>query len=263
VLSEVVQTFPTPVQGPTPAGIGLGTTTFGREIAAAVSHRMLDHAYRRGIRHIDTAAAYSAGNAERIFGEWLRANPGVRQEITIATKILPPYTAAAIEASVIASLRRLGLERVDLLYLHRWDPTAENKDVRATLDGLVRRGIVDALGTSNTTIGQLKIALNAQQKEDLAPFTWVQSNQNFAVREAPFAFRVSCRENGISVVTFSHLGAGFLTGKHTQGIGRTGSPPVPRHRRQHQGRVLPHEGKTLHRPVPRRGRLARSIHKRR
>ena len=200
------------------AGIGLGTATFGREIDATAAHRMLDHAFTRGIRHIDTAAAYAAGNAEHILGEWLRANPGVRRELTIATKILPPYTAVAIEASVIASLGRLGLERVDLLYLHRWDPTAENKDVRATLDGLVRRRIVDALGTSNTTIGQLQIALNAQQKEGLAPFTWVQNNQNFAVREAPFAFRVFCRENGLSVVTFSPLGAGFLTGKHTQGV---------------------------------------------
>ena len=218
MISPVVQTKPTPAPGPTTAGIGLGTATFGRESDAAASHGMLDHAYRRGIRHIDTAAAYSAGTAERILGEWLRANPGVRRELTIATKVLPPYSAATIEASVTASLARLGLERLDLLYLHRWEPTMESSEVRTALDGLVRRGRVGALGVSNITADQFKSALAAQQREGLARFTWVQNNQNFAVREAPYAFRAYCREQGISVVTFSPLGAGFLTGKHTQGV---------------------------------------------
>jgi len=215
-FDEAVQSESTPP--PAPAGLGLGTTTFGREIDASASHRMLDHAYKRGIRHIDTAAAYSAGTAERILGEWLRANPGVRRELTIATKAVPPYSAAALEASVAASLGRLGLESVDLFYLHRWDPAAESKEVRLALDGLRRRGRIGALGTSNTTLGQLQTALAAQRTEGLAPFTWVQNNQNFAVRDAPAAFRACCHQEGVGVVTFSPLGAGFLTGKHTGGV---------------------------------------------
>ena len=200
------------------AGLGLGTATYGREIDAAAAHRMLDHAYSRGIRHIDTAAAYSAGTAERILGEWLRANPGVRRELSIATKLVPPYSAAAIETSVAASLGRLGLEHVDLFYLHRWDLAAESKEVRLTLDGLHRSGSIGALGTSNTTLAQLQTALAAQRTEGLTPFTWVQNNQNYAVREAPTTFRAICQHEGVGVVTFSPLGAGFLTGKHTGGV---------------------------------------------
>lgn len=203
---------------PARAGLGLGTATFGREIDAAASQRLLDHAYERGIRHLDTAVAYSAGAAERILGDWLRARPDARAGLTIATKLIPPFSAAAIETTVAASLGRLGLDRVDVLYLHRWDPTADLPEVRAALDGLVRRGLVRAVGISNCPLDKLQAALACQQAEGRTPFSWLQNNQNFAVREAPEAYRGYCAAQGISVVTFSPLAAGFLTGKHAAGV---------------------------------------------
>lgn len=203
---------------PARAGIGLGTATFGREIDAAASQRLLDHAYARGIRHLDTAVAYSAGAAERILGDWLRARPDARAGLTIATKLIPPFSAAAIETTVAASLGRLGLGRVDVLYLHRWDPTADLPEVRSALDGLVRRGLVGAIGISNCPLDKLQAALACQQAEGRTPFSWLQNNQNFAVREAPEAYRRYCAAQGISVVTFSPLAAGFLTGKHAGGV---------------------------------------------
>ena len=203
---------------PACAEIGLGTATFGRESDAAIAHRLLDHGYAKGIRHLDTAAAYSNGAAETILGDWLRTRPGLRAGLTVATKILPPYSAANIEASVMASLGRLGLESIDVLYLHRWDPTADQPSVRAALDALVQRGLVGALGISNCHLEKLQTTLGQQQAEGRRRFTWLQNNQNFAVRDAPEAFRRYCAGQGINVVTFSPLGAGFLTGKHDAGV---------------------------------------------
>lgn len=203
---------------PACAEIGLGTATFGRESDASIAHRLLDHGYANGIRHLDTAAAYSNGSAETILGDWLRTRPGLRAGLTVATKILPPYSAANIEASITASLGRLGLESIDVLYLHRWDPTADHPSVRAALDALVQRGLAGALGISNCPIEKLQTTLGQQQAEGRKRFTWLQNNQNFAVREAPEAFRRFCTGQGINVVTFSPLGAGFLTGKHDVGV---------------------------------------------
>ena len=147
-----------------------------------------------------------------------RQRPGVRAGLTVTTKILPPYSAANIEASVTASLGRLGLESIDVLYLHRWDPTADQPSVRAALDALVQRGLAGALGISNCPMDKLQTTLGQQEAEGRKRFTWLQNNQNFAVREAPEAFRRYCAGQGINVVTFSPLGAGFLTGKHDAGV---------------------------------------------
>jgi aryl-alcohol dehydrogenase-like predicted oxidoreductase len=201
---------------PAPA-FGFGTATFGREVGEADAAALLDHAFARGLRHVDTAAAYSAGKAEEIVGRWL-AERGVRSEVTLATKILPPYSATALDAAVAASLRRLGVERVDLLYLHRWDPTAETDETLAALDAWVRRGAVAALGASNVPSAALLAAVARQRARGLAPFRWVQSNQNYAVRDLPAPDRAACRAAGLSVAGFSPLGAGFLTGKHADGI---------------------------------------------
>ncbi len=209
---------PAPTPPVTPAQIAVGTATFGREIDAATSHRLLEHAYARGIRHIDTAVAYSAGNSERIVGDWLRAHPERRREVTLATKFIPPFSADLIASTFAASLERLGVPRVDVLYLHRWDPTADQPSVRAALDRLVRDGKVGALGISNCTREKLRATRAQQIAEGLTPFTWLQNNQNYAVREVPLPYRQECAEHGISVVTFSPLGAGFLTGKHAGGV---------------------------------------------
>lgn len=200
------------------AQIGFGTATFGREVTADDGLRLLHHAFARGIRHFDTAAAYSAGKSEEIVGAWLRARPEARPAITLATKLLPPYSRAALDQNIAASLRRLDVERIDVLYLHRWDVTADAADCRETLDAWVKRGAVRSLGVSNTPLATLQTALAAQGAAGLARFAWLQNNQNYAVRDAALDVRRACAEAGVSVVTFSPLGAGFLTGKHRSGV---------------------------------------------
>jgi aryl-alcohol dehydrogenase-like predicted oxidoreductase len=201
-----------------PSAFGFGTATFGREVAERDALVLLDHAFARGIRHFDTAAAYSAGKAEEIVGLWLKTRPRVRMDITLATKLLPPYTRDAIDRGVAAALHRLGVEQLDVLYLHRWDPTAETDECRAALDGWVRRGIVRGIGVSNTPLATLQSALAAQTAAGFTRFTWLQNNLNYAVRDASLTVRRACADAGVAVVTFSPLGAGFLTGKHAGGV---------------------------------------------
>jgi aryl-alcohol dehydrogenase-like predicted oxidoreductase len=174
-----------------PAGtskIGLGCVTFGREINKDDSFALMDYAYAHGIRHFDTAAAYSSGASEQIVGQWLTSRRP--SDITIATKLLPPFT------NIDASLQRLS--RIDILYLHRWD---EKIPVE-----IFEKGI--KIGASNFTAAQVKGL----------PFQYIQNNHNLAVSDLTDELKNHCIENNIKIVTYSPLGAGFLTGKHAQGV---------------------------------------------
>ncbi|MBI5685300.1 MAG: aldo/keto reductase [Verrucomicrobia bacterium] len=198
--------------------IGLGCVTFGREIDEAAARRMLDGAFERGISFFDTASAYSQGASESIIGRWLASRRLPADSVTVATKILPPYEPERITEMVGASLQRLGLATIDLLYLHRWDATAESPGALASLDALVRAGKVRALGASNYNLPQLEVALALQERHDLTRFSVMQNNHNLAVRDVSAGLREFCAARQIAIVTYSPLGAGFLTGKHRHGV---------------------------------------------
>jgi 1-deoxyxylulose-5-phosphate synthase len=198
--------------------LSLGCATFGREINKAEAHELMDHALARGITHFDTAAAYSAGASEQIVGSWLASHRSSRGALTVATKIRPPYTPREIEDAVAASAGRLGVDTIDLLYLHKWDPAVETPATLSTLDDLVRTGRVRALGASNFDAAQLGAAHTLQTARGLSPFRFVQNNHNLAVRDVDEAMLALCRAHEIAIVTYSPLGAGFLTGKHRTGV---------------------------------------------
>ena len=200
------------------SNIGLGCVTFGREIDEAAAHALLDDAHARGVCFFDTAAAYGNGESERILGSWLAAHRPSASSLTIATKVLPPYTPVCIEESVEQSLRRLGVPSIDLLYLHRWDATAETPDALAALHALVAARKVRALGVSNYSMSQLAKAVSLQADLGLEPFRVVQNNHNLAVSDVGPEFRSFCAAQGIAIVTYSPLGAGFLTSKHQRGV---------------------------------------------
>jgi aryl-alcohol dehydrogenase-like predicted oxidoreductase len=181
-----------------PARIGLGCVTFGREIDEAASYALLDHAWEHGVRHFDTAAAYSGGASETILGKWLASRKP--EGITIATKILPPYD----RIDIAPSLKRLGVDQIDLFYLHRWHDTA--LQAGAALEKLP----VSRFGASNVTLDQLR-ALGPR-------FSVIQNNHPLAVSEVSDELRDYCATNEIAIVTYSPLGAGFLTGKHQNGV---------------------------------------------
>ena len=101
--------------------ISLGCVTFGREIDKETSFVLMDHAWAMGVNLFDTASAYGNGASEEIVGEWFKHNLSARDTVVIATKILPPYDPASIRTSVEQCLKRLQVETIDILYLHRWD----------------------------------------------------------------------------------------------------------------------------------------------
>lgn len=200
------------------SSIGMGCVTFGREIDEAVAHSLLDHAHARGVSFFDTAAAYGQGASERILGNWLASRGPAAGSVSIATKILPPYEPARIEESVSRSLERLGVAAIDLLYLHRWDGTAESPAALAALHDLVRAGKVRTLGASNYNVSQLATALTLQEQHGFETFRVLQNNHNLAVSDVSPMLREFCAGREIAIVTYSPLGAGFLTSKHQRGV---------------------------------------------
>jgi aryl-alcohol dehydrogenase-like predicted oxidoreductase len=204
------------------SNLGLGCVTFGREIDRAAAFAMMDHATARGMYLFDTAAAYGAGASETIVGEWLArgATSLARKTVTVSTKILPPYAPTTLSAAIDASLRRLNVATIDVLFLHRWDESAADPATLRALDGLVRSGRVRALGASNFSAAQLESVLMQQTELGLARFRAVQNIHNYAVRGIDAAMRDVCAHHDVSIMTYSPLGAGFLTGKHELGVQR-------------------------------------------
>lgn len=198
--------------------ICLGGSTFGRENSESASFALMDYALTRAITLLDTAATYTAGGSEQIVGNWLASRRPKAGSLMVATKIYPPFTPAAIDTAVAASARRLGVEVIDLLYLHKWEANAETPAALRALDGLVNSGRVRSLGVSNFNAAQLRKALDLQAAEGLEPFRVLQNASNLAVRDVDAPLRELCSARGVSIVTYSPLGAGFLTGKHRGGV---------------------------------------------
>ena len=196
----------------------LGGSTFGREIDQAACFALMDHAVARGLTLFDTAATYSAGASEKIVGAWLASRQPAPGSLTIATKIYPPFTPAAIDTAVAASAARLGVQTIDLLYLHKWDADAETPAALQALDGLVRSGRVRALAVSNFTTPQLAKVLDLQSQLGLARFRALQNVNNLAVSDVTAPVRDLCAVNDVAIITYSPIGAGYLTGKHRGGV---------------------------------------------
>jgi 1-deoxyxylulose-5-phosphate synthase len=196
--------------------LGLGCVTFGREIERGAAFAMMDHAAAHGIRMFDTAAAYGGGTSETIVGEWI-ASRTARARVVIATKLLPPYTAARLEAGVDASLQRLNVTAIDVLFLHRWDVSVDSAALGG-LNSIVKSGRVRRLGASNFTAGQLEQALALQTELEFERFQFLQNIHNVAVRGIDDAMHELCARHGIAIISYSPLGAGFLTGKHEERV---------------------------------------------
>jgi len=199
------------------ANIGLGCVTFGREIDKDTSFALMDHALDMGVTHFDTAAAYSNGLSETIVGEWLAARD-TRNNINIATKILPPYNAAGIRQSIEQSLKRLQLETIDLLYLHRWDEVLTQPEAWLTLNELITEGKIKNIGASNFNTPQLADTIKLLQSIATTSLSYIQNNHNLAVSDISKEMMDLCHQKNIRIVTYSPLGAGFLTGKHLNGV---------------------------------------------
>lgn len=200
------------------SSIGLGCVTFGREIDRQASFSLMDYAVEKGITFFDTASAYGDGASEKIIGSWIADRRPVSGSILIATKILPPYTSEKIIESIEQSLKRLGTDAIDLLYLHRWDATIEDGDTLNIFNDLIKTGKIKILGASNFNAEQFERVIRLQKDNGFDLFSAIQNNNNLAVRDINKEIVQICIDRDIKIVTYSPLGAGFLTAKYRNGV---------------------------------------------
>ena len=198
------------------SSIGMGCVTFAREIDRRASFEVLDRALERGITLFDTAEAYAQGASETVLGAWL-ADRGVRDEIVLATKISGTLTKDRVITSTEESLRRLQVDRIDLLQLHVWDEVTPLEETLEALDTLVRQGKVRYVGCSNWEADQLREALRITSARGFARIESVQPPYNLVQREIELDLLPLCIDKQIGIIAYSPLGAGFLTGKYRRG----------------------------------------------
>ena len=197
------------------SSIGLGSVTFGREIDAETSFSILDHAMDRDINLIDTAEVYSAGGSEEVLGQWLSRN-GNREKVVLATKIAPPLGRERVLQFADDSLRRLQTDVIDLYQLHAYDDGTPFEETLDALNTLVEQGKVRYIACSNFAAWQLCKALWIADVNGWAPMVSVQPNYSVAIRDIEAELLPFCADQNIGVISYSPLGAGFLTGKYTR-----------------------------------------------
>lgn len=206
--------------------IGLGGNTFGRYADEAQTARIVHAALDLGINLIDTANIYGAGASEELLGKALR---GRRDDALIATKVgmkmgdRPNERGSSrkhIVESCHASLRRLGVDTIDLFQIHEFDPTTPLEETLSALDDLVRSGKVRYIGCSNYDAWRVVQALWISDRERFARFVSVQPEYNLLERDVERELVPACLEFGLGVIPYYPLAAGVLTGKY-----KPGEPP--------------------------------------
>ena len=208
--------------------IGVGGNTFGRYVDEAGTAAIVTAALEAGINFFDTADTYNQGTSEEYLGRAIR---GRRDDVLVATKVgmrvgeRPNETGASrkhVVESCERSLRRLGIEAIDLYQIHKFDPHTPQEETLSALDDLVRAGKVRYTGCSNYAAWQLTHALWVSDRRDLARFVSVQPEYNLLAREIEGELVPCCLAFGVGIIPFFPLAAGVLTGKY-----KPGEPPPP------------------------------------
>ena len=219
------------------SAICMGTMTFGSSADEKTAHRILDRSLEAGINFFDTAENYPvppkeewAGTTEEIVGRWMKTKR--RDELIIATKVSGPshgwlkssqragMTALDrhnIVRAVEASLKRLGTDYIDLYQTHWPDHGARYEEALRALDDLVEAGKVRVLGCSNETAWGLMKSLSVSEREGLARYETIQNNFSLNNRRFEDALSQVCLQEGVSLIPYSPLAGGVLSGKYNDG----------------------------------------------
>jgi aryl-alcohol dehydrogenase-like predicted oxidoreductase len=200
----------------------LGAMLMGGRTPPDESHRILDRFLEAGGTFIDTADVYGDGESERVLAPWLARH---RDEVVVATKVRhavsdPPgegLEPGRIRAACDASLKRLGIDVIDLYQVHAPDPDVPLEASLEALDGLVKEGKVRALGASNFPAWLLAWAVGLQDRNGWSPFVSLQPQNSLVERSAELDLLPFCRAAGLGVIPWGPLGAGFLSGRYKRG----------------------------------------------
>lgn len=201
-------------------GQGLGPAIFGAMQCGAgadeaESRAMFDACLAQGIRHFDTAFAYTDGASERILGTWAADR---RDDLFIATKggLTGGAGRAGLEREFDSSRQRLGMDSVDLLYLHRFDPDTPLEKTLEFYAGLKQAGKIRHLGLSNCAAWQAMKMICAARRFDLT-LDVIQPMFSLVKRQSEVEILPMCASEGLLAATYSPLGGGLLTGKYLGG----------------------------------------------
>ena len=217
--------------------ICMGTMTFGSQTDEAAALRILDRSFEAGIDFYDTAEGYPVppdikwvGRTEEIVGKWLKTKP--RDAIILATKVSGPshvwfksplrsgMTALDrrnIVTAVEASLTKLGTDYIDLYQTHWPDHDLPYEETMEVLDDLVREGKVRVLGCSNETSWGLMKSIAASDAVGGARYHTIQNNFSLNNRRFEDELAQVCRQEGVSLIPYSPIGGGVLSGKYNDG----------------------------------------------
>ncbi len=210
--------------------ISLGSwLTFGGSVDGRTSIDCIHRAFELGVNFFDTADMYEAGRAEEIVGRAIAALP--RERVILGTKVFFPTETGQglgrthVLAACEASLRRLGLESIDLYQCHRYDPSTVLEETCRVMEDLVRTGKIRHWGVSEWTAEQMADAVTLCEREGLTPPTTDQPRYSMLQRGAESEVLPACERLDLGVVVFSPLAQGVLTGKYRGGEKR---PPGSR-----------------------------------
>ncbi|MCW2453151.1 UNVERIFIED_ORG: aryl-alcohol dehydrogenase-like predicted oxidoreductase [Rahnella aquatilis] len=205
-----------------------GGNVFGWTVDQAASFNLLDALLDHKLNFIDTADVYSSwvegnkgGESETIIGNWLKKS-GKRDQIILATKVGKPMgegkvglSPRYIKEAVEASLKRLQTDYIDLYQSHDDDADTPLAETMAAFDALIKEGKVRAVGASNYSAPRLAEALKVSQENGLARYETLQPQYNLYDRKVyEEALEKVVTDNGLGVINFYGLAAGFLTGKY-------------------------------------------------
>ncbi|MGO4593220.1 aldo/keto reductase [Leifsonia sp. 2TAF2] len=210
----------------------LGTMTFGAEADEQTSHAILERYLEGGGNFIDTADVYSAGTSESIIGRWLARNPGRREEVVIATKGRFPMgdepnqlglSRTHLRYALDASLRRLGVDHIDLYQMHAWDALTPIEETLRFLDDAVTAGKISYYGFSNYLGWQLTKAVQVARAEGWAPPVTLQPQYSLIVRGIEHEVVPAALDGGVGLLPWSPLAGGWLSGKYRRDEPPTGA----------------------------------------
>ncbi|GAA1899289.1 aldo/keto reductase [Lapillicoccus jejuensis] len=215
------------------SALTLGTMTFGNETDEEGAHAQLDLFVESGGTLVDTADVYNAGVSEEIIGRWLASRPAdVRDQVVVASKGRFPtgpgpndlgLSRRHLSRAIDASLRRLGVETIDLYQVHAHDPFTPVEETLSALDDAVHAGKISYVGLSNFTGWQLQKAVDVAEFGGMSVPVTLQPQYNLLVREIEWEIVPAAQANGLGLLPWSPLGGGWLTGKYRREERPTGA----------------------------------------
>jgi aryl-alcohol dehydrogenase-like predicted oxidoreductase len=200
--------------------LALGCMSFGGDADEATAAALYACAREAGVNFFDTADVYAEGRSEEILGRLIAPE---RDRVVLASKAYFPTSADPnargtsryhLVRAVEGSLRRLGTDRIDLYYLHRWDDATRIDETLRAVEDLIRAGKILYPACSNFAAWQVAHALGVAGQRGLAPLVAIQPMYNLAKRQAEVEILPMAQSLGLSAIPYSPLGGGLLSGKY-------------------------------------------------